>query len=386
MAPKQRTPNDIVDGSELEEALKPFAEKKQLGWDWEFDQYGKSRRSQGPDRDGLEFYLAILVVIFSFAPLGHPPLTILRQVWKNLHNRFDIMSAAAKGRCRRSDPVDQWAHDSADKLRLMTGHVIDLKRSQTAFLSPGLQKLVDMAQLHVPSGAAVVARVPSTAAVVAPAPSVAAVAPPQGRSLAHRTSNTASESSIIFCGAFCKCTDCRAAEPPVAVSDSASEHSSTSMAALKNTSHVQADRGGHKRQVEKATAEAEASASASHDAPAAATKAKRRRNGKSADETIAPKDLPAAASSMQLSRVAPEPPVLPSQPQDLRVSIQKRDSKNRKERIVIVNGMFLVQCALTQSDNYIKIIEKIKTELEQGRLDNDREKAKARVKELVSAG
>ena len=58
MAPARtsRAVNDDFDVNGMCLALREFANRKDLSWDWEFSEYQKTRRSQVPDRSGLIAY------------------------------------------------------------------------------------------------------------------------------------------------------------------------------------------------------------------------------------------------------------------------------------------------------------------------------------------
>jgi hypothetical protein len=138
---RSRTQNDVLDCVELGKHLEPYAKLKTAPWDWEVAGYGKTRRSQGPDRQGLEAYEKLLQVIRLAAPTGHPPLYRLREVWVWLHKEHNIMASDIQ---KRGMPVSDWASQSADNIRLMCKHLLDLRASRTTFLSPTLAALVGM--------------------------------------------------------------------------------------------------------------------------------------------------------------------------------------------------------------------------------------------------
>ena len=123
---KVRTSNDLFYKAALYEALKVFAMLKKLAWDWEFLEYGKSRRSQGPDREGLEYYFEVLQAVLKFAPKGFPSLALLKLVWTQLNEKHNVMAEEVKAKYKQKG-IDLWASDACDKLRVMCSHVVDLK-------------------------------------------------------------------------------------------------------------------------------------------------------------------------------------------------------------------------------------------------------------------
>ena len=145
MPPKKkvRTSNDLFCKAALYEALKVFAMLKKLAWDWDFLEYGKSRRSQGPDREGLEYYFEVLQAVLKFAPKGFPSLALLKLVWTQLNEKHNVMAEEVKAKYKQKG-IDSWASDACDKLRVMCSHVVDLKKSGTTFLSPKLEALVTL--------------------------------------------------------------------------------------------------------------------------------------------------------------------------------------------------------------------------------------------------
>ena len=81
---KVRTPNDDCGPDAMEAALEGFAKDKSFPLDWELEQYEKRRRGQGPDREGLERYYDLLMVVISLCPYGQPALAMLWLVWISL--------------------------------------------------------------------------------------------------------------------------------------------------------------------------------------------------------------------------------------------------------------------------------------------------------------
>ena len=185
---RPRSSNDEFDVKLLCAELAPYARVKDLQWDWEFSQYAKTRRSQAPDRLGLEKYQEFLKTVLRVAPGGLPSQVRLREVFMYLDQHHCIM--AADLRELNKEPC-VWANDCCDRVRLMLRHIRDLKLSRSTFLSAGVKELVDMLQVASPP-------------VEEQAP-VAEQAPVRRR-LLKKVSSTA---SVVLCNVTCKCSICR---------------------------------------------------------------------------------------------------------------------------------------------------------------------------------
>ena len=111
---RSRPRNDYFDVHALVAALSPLAGMKASACpiDWELVHYPKSRRSQAPDRQGLEKYSALLLIILQYAPRCFPNHNLLKMVYLDLHRKFGIMSAQSM---ETTSPVD-WADTCADHL------------------------------------------------------------------------------------------------------------------------------------------------------------------------------------------------------------------------------------------------------------------------------
>jgi hypothetical protein len=362
---KPRTSNDIFCPVALFEALKVFAMLKKLAWDWEFLNYAKSRRSQGPDREGLEYYFEVLQAVLKFAPGAFPSLALLRLTWAQLHDNFDVMADEVKAKYKKSG-VQAWATDAGDKMRIMCSHLVDLKKSGSTFLSPKLQALVALIKL----------------------PSEVELEPPGEiqvpKSTPARILRREASESVEIIRISCQCEECLAKAPPIDADEEApaptaatscgcaagigaeaedkpldSDHSSTSRAAMQNTKHVAAKRGGHKSQVEalkKSAAEQPEKAKPS----STATKAARKTKGghEKADDAAGV----------------------------LKVSLNARNTHNRKESIVMVNGKYVAQCSEKQSPRYKDIMKQVKEELENKILKPEGEAVRNRIHVLAEDG
>ena len=205
---RYRTPNDKFDIGKLINALEPFAASKKFALDWEFEAYNKSRRSQGPDREGLEHYSKLLGTILYIAPHGFPGHQQLKATWEQLQEDYKIMGKDVKA------PIDKWSSQCADKVRLCCKHIVDLKKSDSPYMTPVLKSLVEQVVVET-------------------------TITPTRRLLGKQNS----DESVMELGYICRCPKCQEA---VDVS-SDPEKSEASVDACKNTRSVPAQRGGHKR-------------------------------------------------------------------------------------------------------------------------------------------
>ena len=185
---RPRSSNDEFDVKLLCAELAPYASVKDLQWDWEFSQYAKTRRSQAPDRLGLEKYQEFLKTVLRVAPGGLPSQVRLREVFMRLDQHHCIMAADLR---ELNKEPRVWANDCCDRVRIMLRHIRDLKLSRSTFLSAGVKELVDMLQVASPP-----------VEEQAPVTEQATVR----RRLLKKVSSTA---SVVLCNVTCKCSICR---------------------------------------------------------------------------------------------------------------------------------------------------------------------------------
>ena len=213
---RSRTRNDPIDLVNFCDGLAELAKLRTPGFDWDLRAYGKSRRSQGPDRDGLMYYERLLEQVLRFAPRGFPSHVQLREAWMWLQKEHHVMA------CDVASSIESWADKAAETIRLMLKHLVDIRRSGTPYLSPGLAKLVGMISDDSGSSAAVAPQPAPALAAPPPAPEPLPLADTGRRQLVAHDSTG---SSVQFCGLKCRCSDCRAMEAPEDIdsADSVSE-------------------------------------------------------------------------------------------------------------------------------------------------------------------
>ena len=185
-----RSHNDVVDCSSLYSSLAELAKLKASSFDWGIQRYAKSRRSQGPDREGLILYEEVLDIIIRHAPACLPGHVPLRDCWKKLHREHDIKDAPDKS-------VMQWANDAAETLRLQLKHIRSIKESGSGSLAFGLEAVL----AHVKLDESRKAKPKRTSFVAVSETTLVR------RNLQAQPSDT---SSVVFCGSCCQCPTCRA--------------------------------------------------------------------------------------------------------------------------------------------------------------------------------
>jgi hypothetical protein len=312
----------------------------------------------------LEYYFEVLQAVLKFAPGGFPSLALLRIIWMQLHENFDVMADDVKAKYKKSG-VHAWATDAGDKLRVMCSHLMDLKKSGSTFLSPKLQALV--ALIKLPSEGEVEQELPKDVPVPASTPA--------------RILRREASASVEIIRVSCQCEECLATAPAIDADKEApaptaakstgcaartgaeaaakatdSDHSSTSRAAMQNRKHVAAARGAHKKLVE--ASKRPAAVQPENAKPIAkATKAPRKAKGghEKADD----------AAGL------------------LKVSLNTRNTPNRKESIVMVNGKYVAQCSEKQSNRYKDIMKQVKEELENKTLKPEGESVRNRTHALA---
>ena len=187
----------------------------------------KKQRSQGPDREGLVTYKLLLTVVLWFAPGGFPGHAALKETWLWLHREYGIMSEELRN---LGKDLMTWASECADKVRLACKHLVQLKDSQTRFVSPVVQDLLEMIVADPTEAAARLDQnlawpelpIPPeyiTAAEFQRAESKTLETPKRRR----LTKKVSSASDVIFCGAYCRCPACTTNEVVAVSQDSATD-------------------------------------------------------------------------------------------------------------------------------------------------------------------
>jgi hypothetical protein len=106
-------------------------------WDWTFKSYGKERRSQGPDHDGLSKYPKMLAVVLTLARNGLPN-------WKCLYNGAKLIDKELILRDKTTDP-QTFASEAASYQKLMAEHIYEMKKNRrTPHPDSGIRQLIDI--------------------------------------------------------------------------------------------------------------------------------------------------------------------------------------------------------------------------------------------------
>ena len=201
----QRSGNDGVHVGSLASDLAVFARDKECAFDFEFKRYGKHRRSQGPDREGLLFYKDILSVLLRHAPNGRPSLVALRECWLYLQRQYSVRAADDPPTTQLN--MFDWANQCSDRARVALKHISDLKESGSSWLPPDLADLVAMVNSECDS------------------------------QLVRQLTQKDSDSSVIVRSVACRCPDCY--QPTrIALQDEEAASSQTSVDAQQLTHSV----------------------------------------------------------------------------------------------------------------------------------------------------
>ena len=185
----KRARNDSIDFDAAMESLKCLASLRTPGFDWAVREYGKSRRSQGPDNAGICKYRVLRCCILKLAPGGHPSLVDLRRLWIDLHEANGIKT-------EQDVSLEAWANQAGDAIRLMCRHLVSIKKSNSSYMKHGISDMLDLLVLDDE---------PSLPISSPSAPSEETVS----RVVRPRISDESSVASVIICGAFCNCVVCR---------------------------------------------------------------------------------------------------------------------------------------------------------------------------------
>eukprot|EP00974_Lingulodinium_polyedra_P004143 389123-Lingulodinium_polyedra.AAC.1 len=190
-----RTPNLPFDVAALCDSLAEHARLKDCPYDFELIRYSKTKRSLGPDREGMIFYAPLLKKVLAACPTAFPPLAQLRSVWAYLDRKFSVRSQE-----HQHEDVVLWAEFCANNLRVCLRRMVDLKKSSSEYCCPDLQELLDMVQLSDPSD-----RPTSSASL-----SAGSGAPgPQQRARRVLSRESSCASSVEICAVHCQCPACQ---------------------------------------------------------------------------------------------------------------------------------------------------------------------------------
>ena len=244
---KSGTTNDRFDPEALTDALKPVAMLKKTQCDFEFEEYGKTRRSQGPDRDGLEYYAPLLKILLMFAPRSLPLKALVKIVWLQLEEEYEI-----KSKRHENKTTADWVDTCVDRVCTACSHLRALVQSRTIYVSSKLKSL--MALVDIGDGVCsttIASATPSATTIASPSARTTITSPTPTTPASLRRSlqvQLSDASSCAICSIDCKCEDCNKPELVSLISPNSSPaKSDTSKAAEENAHAVPAARGGQKR-------------------------------------------------------------------------------------------------------------------------------------------
>lgn len=361
MAPKKpRSANDFFNVAELCEKLAVLARLKFPGFDWEMEAYCKSRRGQGPDREGLAQYFQILKAVLEVAPTGLPGHMRLREVWLWLEKEYKVMAPDVRS---RGKAVPIWASECADKVRIMLSHLDDLRDSGSSYCCPEVLQLVKMLKPRVPKetsspGAPFLPLTASSSkSSVAPPPPpppppFPAPLPVRPRELQRGDS----DGSVHLVSAFCKCGACR--DGTVSEVDLLTQESTKSFAS------------------EEANAVAES-------VPAGRGAVKRLLADQKDAETD---DKDAGGAAPPKRRICSKTKGTPSEEQKvgLKVKLVPRHTPGKEEAYVLVDGKYWCGCSKKASPDYSRIVEAVADRIRAGEVTT-KEAAKKAMQDLREA-
>ena len=251
----------------------------------------------------------------------------------------------------RTCPVD-WANQAGAGIKLMCKHLLDLRASGTPYVSERVKHLLSLLRPGDTSAteeAMLIADAPAhwrLLSLLGPGDTSAMEeAMPIAGPPAHRRrleKQASSASSVVFCGAHCRCPDCF--QPPlVALQDeeqsgpALEEQSSASEAAYATDHAVPAQRGAVKKLLKRP-------AQALHPVPA---------------ESGAVKKLwkRPAQSNLKKQQGAGE----------LKVSVVRRNTEGKQEAYIMVNNKYVVGLTTRRCASYVEVMERFTKKTCRGR-------------------
>ena len=131
---EERTVRFDVNEPSLLVDLKPLAEKRKVGFDWDGQLYPKAKRAQRPELDGLVRHRAALEVMAKHCPNGHPSTPGLRRVLVELDKKHEIFNVKDLSDANRHI----LATDACHMWQTMLKHSVDLKKETVFFADRSL--------------------------------------------------------------------------------------------------------------------------------------------------------------------------------------------------------------------------------------------------------
>lgn len=340
---RARTLTTNFDPADLYAEWKPLAELKQPGFSWAGDDYEKTRRSQGPDRDGLKLYAKPLAGLLKVAPSCYPRHLPLRDVLVLMQDKHMILDPKVLVK-------PGWADKGADKWSIMMKHLLDesklKKRTGHVEFDDLLDKVRELCARAKGSlmwqrcGGPLITLNPSEVSDVAKVPDPSEV------------------SDVEIVSFTCVCPECKKSEGAQHVPSEAEDgdvESESSQAAAAQTPMDPA-KGAHKKAI----------SSAKEKKPPCA-------------ESLKPK----TAKDKKAAHSIEKPPCAGSMKQKVQMVERK---KGKKECYLMVDGHHWVGANEKQTTAYKQVVTDIKHALEQGLVTSKDDAIKMKAEELKKLG
>ena len=239
---RARSKTEPFDANALATEWGDLAKLKDSGFNWLGEDYEKTKRSQGPDRQGLKVYAAPLAKLIRLAPSGFPRHVSLRNALKALDSKHKI---------KPNGSGSNWADTAAFQWGVMAKHLVDEKRACKG-KSTGFQEIDDiLASMSddistLSTDAVEPLQPPATAAVESlppPATPVEQLPPPARPTVEPLLKSEDPDSEVEVLGCRCMCAECSKVPEPVKGSD---DDSDTSKAADRAPT-LEPSKGSQKR-------------------------------------------------------------------------------------------------------------------------------------------
>lgn len=239
--------NDAFSVSDLVASLSELAKDRDCCEDWQLSTYVKTRRSQGPDKEGLVAHARLLGIILDHAPGGRPGQVALKDAWMALQRRYAIQGTDTAH-------TEVWADKCALKIRLALKHLLDIRAARPKSLAPEICMLMD--KVRDTNGGCtpqVVTARYSPSMNSSPAAQPSPSSSPKKRRILRQSS---SEASVELVHWKCNCAVC--SPPPVVSLSQASSSADAREEAAANSCSVPCGRGAVKAALKKPASAQEA--------------------------------------------------------------------------------------------------------------------------------
>ena len=325
---------NFFEAEQLLEAWEPLAKKKKPGFRWDGQEYGKERKSQGPDRSGLNKHAEPLMGLLEVAGGCHPRHVAVRNTLELLDAKHDIRPAKCTA---------HWADAAAGKWTVMAKHAGDLAAKNKDTGMEDLDKLLTLVRKLTRQAEERHASPPKRAGDNGAAGDNAEHGAAAGDNAEHGAAAEDNaehggaepdDSDVDVVGFTCNCPTCQKERAMVDV-DAEDARSESSLAAERAVP-VDPSKGGHKQFLQGVKA-------AGSDTQAG-------------DSTQAEASAKAEPSTFEASTgVLPAHIVWRSKPQSGYIMAGKPPK-------------YWIGCTVNQSQNYAQVLESLKKSIEDGSL------------------